>query len=111
MALPKKKKGLGQVCLQFCCCLLQGSNGQGLSRAKTNVVRMIAYLPMRSPGASRNTLKLTMSGETTRLAHEAKRRTRRQLGKPVQRIRLKGEQTVLRADDHVASLRCILDQR
>jgi len=111
VASPKKEKGLGQVCLQLCCCLLQGSNRQGLGRAKADVVRVIAYLPMSSPGSSGQALKLTMSGEATVFSHEAKGRTRREPGKPLRSIGLKGEQTVLGTDDHVAPMRAILDQR
>ncbi len=99
------------MCLKLCCHLLQGSNRQGLSRAKTRGIAPITELPVSAPGASRNTLELTMSGETTVFSHEAKGRTSREPSKPLRGIGLKGEQAVLGTDDHVAPMRCVLDQR
>ena len=91
--------------------LLQGSDGQGLGRAQSQVVGVTAHGAMSAPGSPGQALDLAMGGETTVLAHETKRREGRKLGKPGRAIGLQGEQTTRGADDHVGPLDPIFDER
>ena len=99
------------MCLQSRRSLLQGSNRQALGRAKAQIVGLIPDLPMSSPGSPGEALDLPMSRQAPVFSHKAKRRQRCQPGKPLRAVRLQGEQTVLRTDDHVAAVGAILDQR
>src|SRR5436305_6954253 len=90
--------------------LLQHRHGQFLAGCQTQMVAMVADLPMGAPGASGDA-PLMMGRETPPLSHKAKRGLLCQPGKPLGGIWLKREDAVLRAGHHVASLWPILDAR
>src|SRR5438105_2606436 len=89
----QKRQRLLQMSVKGRSGLLQGSDGQGLGRAQPQVVGVTAYGAMSAPGGSGQTLDLAMGGETTVLAHKAKRREGRELGKPGRALGLKSQQT------------------
>src|SRR4051794_8698971 len=91
--------------------LLQGGDGQGLSRAQVQIVGVTTQRAMSAPGGPGQALDLAMGRETTEFTHKTKRRKGRELGKPGRRIGLKGEQTARGADHDVGPLTAIFDER
>ena len=91
--------------------LLQGGDGQRRGRAQPQVVGVTAHGAMSAPGGPGQALDLAMGGETTALAHKAKRRNGCQPGKPGGGIGLQSEETVPGANHYVASLDPIFDER
>src|SRR5438067_721168 len=106
---PKTQR-LRQVSLQSLSRVLQHGHGQVVGRSKTQGVAMVADMPMRPPGPSRDA-PLMMSCEAAQFSHKAKRGLLRQPGKPLRGIWLKREQPLLGADHDVASFWPILDAR
>src|SRR5207253_4979838 len=94
----KNRKPLLEMGLQIRGRLLQGRNRQGLGRAKAQVVGVIADVAMSTPRASRHALELAMSRQAALVSHKAKRGKRRQPGKPLWALRLKGKQALLGTD-------------
>ena len=90
--------------------LLQNGDRQALRLAQTLIVGVIADLAMSAPGGSGHALRLAMSRQPAKPSHKAKRRQRRQPGKPCRGIWLKWEQAMLGADHHVVPLGSILDE-
>src|SRR5207248_11581599 len=99
----KKRRRLLQMSVKGRSGLLQGRDGQRLSRAQPQVVGVTAHGAMSAPGGPGQALDLAMGGETTVLAHETKRREGRELGKPGRAIGLQGEQTTRVADVKVGT--------
>ena len=91
--------------------LFQSGDGQSFRRAQPQVVGMAADGAMSAPGGPGQALDLAMGGETTALAHKAKRRNGRQPGKPGGGIGLQSEETVPGANHYVASPDPIVDER
>src|SRR2546430_10720453 len=94
----KNRKPLLEMGLELRGRLLQGRNRQGLGRAKAQVVGVIADVAMSTPRASRHALELAMSRQAALVSHKAKRGKRRQPGKPLWALRLKGKQALLGTD-------------
>ena len=69
-------------------------DGQGLGRAKVDIVGVTAHGAMSAPGGPGQAFDLAMSREPTAFAHKTKGRNGRQPGKPCRGIGLKGEQAV-----------------
>src|SRR5436190_9231360 len=90
---PKTQR-LRQVSLQSLSRVLQHGHGQVVGRSKTQGVAMVADMPMRPPGPSRDA-PLMMSCEVAQFSHKAKRGLRGQPGKPLRGIWLKREQPLL----------------
>ena len=106
---PKNQR-LRQVSLQSLSRLLQDGNGQVVGGSKTQGVAVVADLPMRPPGPSRDA-PLMMSRESAQFSHKTKRGLRCQPGKPLRGIWLEGEQATLGADHHVVPSGPILETR
>lgn len=90
--------------------LLQNRNGQLLAECQAQSVAAVAHLPMGAPGSFGNTA-LMMCRKVALLANKTKGRLLAHPGEPLLRLRLKGEDAACGADDHIASLGCILDTR
>src|SRR6266851_2999941 len=91
--------------------LLQHGNGQVVGGSKTQGVAVVADMPMRPPGPSRDAPALMMRRQAATLSHKTKRGLRRHPGKPLGGVWLKREEPLLGADHDVASFCSILDTR
>src|SRR3989442_846246 len=106
----KNPQPLPQMGLQRRCCLLQHRHRQVLRRTQTQVVTVIAQVPMRSPGPVGHPYHLMMGGEASLGANEAKRGLSREPGKPFWTLRGKGKQTLPGTDHHVLTIAAGFDQ-
>jgi len=88
--------------------LLQPLDRQLVVDAQQLPTVLLVDAAMGSPGA-RETV-VAVSSEAPRLSHEAKRGDAGQSLKPLSRIRCQAQLAFLRTDDHIGSLRAVLDQ-
>src|SRR5947209_48671 len=107
----KKPQQLHQMRLEGRGRVLQDRDGETCGWLKTEVLSVIAPMPMCPPGPIGHPFPLPMCGEAALCADEAKRGYGGQPGKPVGRIGLKREQAVGGTDHHIVAIAGGLDER